>query len=351
LKKIVVTGAAGFIGSNFVRRALDLRPDWEILVLDALTYAGNLENLDGLKDKYGPRYRFERADIRDREKLDSIFKAEKFDGVFHFAAESHVDRSILGPLIFVETNVLGTVNLLEAVRQYQDISRTRFLHVSTDEVYGTLGKDGYFTEKTPLDPSSPYSAGKTSSDLFVLAYHRTYRMDAVITRCCNNYGPYQFPEKLIPFMIKRALYGEPLPVYGDGKNVRDWIYVDDHNDGTLLAFEKGRAGEVYNLGSRCEKSNIEIVNLLIDKLGTLLKDDKDFKRPEIAFVKDRPGHDFRYAIDPSKSEKELGFSPKVAFEDGIDRTVRWYLENRSWWEKIISGEYLDFVTKLYGGRG
>lgn len=351
MKKILVTGAAGFIGSNFVRRALELRPDWEITVLDALTYAGNLENLEGLAGKHGPRYRFERADIRDKAKVEGLFRDEFFDGVFHFAAESHVDRSILGPLTFVETNVLGTVNLLEAVRKYQDISRTRFLHVSTDEVYGALGNQGFFTEDTPLNPSSPYSASKTSSDMFVLAYHRTYGLDTVITRCCNNYGPYQFPEKLIPFMIKRALYGEPLPVYGDGKNVRDWIHVDDHNDGTLLAFEKGRPGEVYNLGSRCEKNNIEIVTLIIEKLSRLLGNDRSFKTPEIAFVKDRPGHDFRYAIDPAKAECELGFSPAVSFEDGMESTVKWYLENRGWWEKIISGEYLQFVKKQYGEKG
>lgn len=351
MKKILVTGAAGFIGSNFVRRILDLRPDWEITVIDALTYAGNIENLQGLKEKYGVRYRFERADIRRTEDVEWIMKEAKFDGVFHFAAESHVDRSILGPMTFVETNVLGTVNLLEAVRKYQDISSTRFLHISTDEVYGALGKDGFFTETTPLDPSSPYSASKASSDMFVLAYHRTYRLDTVITRCCNNYGPYQFPEKLIPFMIKRALYGESLPVYGDGKNVRDWIHVDDHNDGTLLAFEKGRPGEVYNLGSRCERNNLEIVTLIIEKLSALLGGKEGFRTPEIAFVKDRPGHDFRYAIDPSKAEGELGFSPAVSFEDGMERTIKWYLENRVWWQKIISGEYMEFVKKLYGERG
>lgn len=350
MMKILVTGGAGFIGCNFVRRALKIKEDWKIVVADALTYAGNLENLEGLKEKYNDRYDFKKIDIRDKESVDELFKKEKFDGVIHFAAESHVDRSILGPLAFVETNVLGSVNLLEASRKYFKKSESRFLHISTDEVYGALGDEGFFTEKTKIDPSSPYSASKASSDLFVLAYHKTYGLNVVITRCCNNYGPYQFPEKLIPFMIKRALDGEPLPVYGDGRNVRDWIFVDDHNDGTILAFEKGRAGEVYNLGARCEKRNIDLVKLLIEKLKACLKDKKDFKEPEIAFVKDRPGHDFRYAIDPSKAESELGFKPKVSFEEGIDLTVKWYIENEGWWRRIISGEYLEYVEKQYGGK-
>lgn len=349
MMKILVTGGAGFIGCNFVRRALKIKEDWKIVVADALTYAGNLENLEGLKEKYNDRYDFKKIDIRDKESVDELFKKEKFDGVIHFAAESHVDRSILGPLAFVETNVLGSVNLLEASRKYFKKSESRFLHISTDEVYGALGDEGFFTEETKIDPSSPYSASKASSDLFVLAYHKTYGLNVVITRCCNNYGPYQFPEKLIPFMIKRALDGEPLPVYGDGRNVRDWIFVDDHNDGTILAYEKGRAGEVYNLGARCEKRNIDLVKLLIEKLKVCLKDKKDFKEPEIAFVKDRPGHDFRYAIDPSKAESELGFKPKVSFEEGIDLTVKWYIENEGWWRRIISGEYLEYVEKQYGG--
>jgi dTDP-glucose 4,6-dehydratase len=351
MRTILVTGAAGFIGSNFVRRILEQKEEWRIVVLDALTYAGNLENLEGLAEKYGSRYRFVKADIRDKPAVEKLFREEEFDGVFHFAAESHVDRSILGPLTFVETNVLGTVNLLEACRKFWAGKKRRFLHVSTDEVYGALGDDGFFTENSHIRPSSPYSASKAASDLLALSYHRTYGLDLVVTRCCNNYGPYQFPEKLIPFMIKRALYGEPLPVYGDGRNVRDWIHTDDHNDGTLLAFEKGKAGEVYNLGSRCEKSNIELVNLILEKLCSLLQNDRSFKRPEIAYVTDRPGHDFRYAIDPSKAEIELGFKAKVSFEKGIETTIMWYLENRPWWEKIISGEYQEFVKKLYGERG
>jgi dTDP-glucose 4,6-dehydratase len=350
MKKILVTGGAGFIGSNFVRRALKLKEDWKIVVADALTYAGNLENLEGLKEQYNDRYNFVKIDIKDKDGVDELFKKENFDGVIHFAAESHVDRSISGPLAFVETNVLGSVNLLESARKHFKNKESRFLHISTDEVYGALGEQGFFTEETKIDPSSPYSASKASSDLFVLAYHKTYGLNVVITRCCNNYGPYQFPEKLIPFMIKRALDKEPLPVYGDGRNVRDWIFVDDHNDGTLLAFEKGKSGEVYNLGARCEKRNIELVKLLIEKLKIYLKDKKDFKEPEIAFVKDRPGHDFRYAIDPSKAERELGFKSKVSFEEGIDYTVRWYIENEKWWRRIISGEYLEYVKKQYGGR-
>lgn len=347
MKNILVTGGAGFIGSNFVRRVLDLKKEWRIVVWDALTYAGNIENLNGLKEKYKERFNFVKIDIRDKVKVNELFQKEQFDGVFHFAAESHVDRSILGPLTFVETNVLGTVNLLEAARKNLKSENFRFLHISTDEVYGTLGEDGFFTEKTKIDPSSPYSTSKAASDLFVLAYHKTYRLNVVITRCCNNYGPYQFPEKLIPFMIKRAIDGEKLPVYGDGKNVRDWIFVDDHNDGTILAFEKGKAGEVYNLGARCEKRNIDLVNLLIEKLKIYLKDRKDFVEPKIDFVKDRPGHDFRYAIDPSKAESELNFKPKVSFEEGIDKTIKWYIENEVWWRRIISGEYLEYVKKQY----
>ncbi len=350
MKNILVTGAAGFIGSNFVRRALKLKSDWRIVALDALTYAGNLENLKGLKESYKERYAFVKIDIRDKNGVFNLFKQEDFDGVIHFAAESHVDRSILGPLQFVETNVLGTVNLLEGARKFFKNEECRFLHISTDEVYGALGDKGAFTEETKIDPSSPYSASKAASDLFVLSYFKTYRLNCVITRCCNNYGPYQFPEKLIPFMIKRAIDGEPLPVYGDGRNVRDWIFVDDHNDGTILAFEKGNKGEIYNLGARCEKRNIDLVKLLIEKLKVFLKDRKGFKEPEIAFVKDRPGHDFRYAMDPSKAERELGFKPKVSFEEGIDLTVKWYIENEGWWRRIISGEYLEYIEKQYAKR-
>lgn len=346
MKKILVTGGAGFIGSNFVRRILKTKEDYYVVVLDALTYAGNLENLKGLDEEYRGRFKFYRADIRKIEELEEIFKKEEFEGIFHFAAESHVDRSILGPIIFVETNVLGTINLLEMFRKYA--KGGRFVQISTDEVYGTLGEEGSFTEESPLKPSSPYSASKASADLFVLSYHKTFKMDVVITRCCNNYGPYQFPEKLIPFMIKRALDGETLPIYGDGRNVRDWIFVDDHNDGVLLAYEKGKSGEVYNLGARCEKRNIEIVNILIEKLEIMLKDRKDFVKPKIEFVKDRPGHDYRYSIDPSKAEKELNFKPKVSFEEGIEYTIKWYIENEGWWRRIISKEYLEYVKMQYG---
>ncbi len=347
-RTVLVTGAAGFIGSNFVRLALRERPSWRIVAADALTYAGNLENLAGLEEAHPHRFRFVRLDVTDEAALASLFEEEAFTGVFHFAAESHVDRSILGPLAFVKTNVLGTAALLERCRLSWRGGGGRFLQISTDEVYGTLGEEGAFTEETPLRPSSPYSASKAAADQLVLAYHRTFGLDAVVTRCCNNYGPYQFPEKLIPFMVVRLLEGETLPVYGTGENVRDWIHVDDHNRGALLAFERGRPGEVYNLGARCEKRNLDLVRLLVREVaarkgwGGLDPDSR------IAFVKDRPGHDWRYAIDPSKAERELGFAPRVPFEEGLASTVAWYLENEGWWRRVLSGEYRGYVQRWYG---
>jgi dTDP-glucose 4,6-dehydratase len=348
MRHVLITGGAGFIGCNFVRFVLRERPDWRVVVLDALTYAGNLENLEGLEEAYPGRCRFVRGDVTDPARLAALFSEERIEQVVHFAAESHVDRSILGPLAFVQTNVLGTAALLEAARLAWSEKPGRYLQVSTDEVYGALGEQGAFTEDTPLDPSSPYSATKAAADHLVLAYHRTFGLDAVLTRCCNNYGPYQFPEKLIPFMIVRALDGKPCPVYGQGQNVRDWIHVEDHNRGVLLVLEKGRAGEVYNLGARCERRNIDIVKTLLTELSRLKGWDPSRIEERITFVKDRPGHDWRYAIDPSKAERELGFSPCVPFEEGLKSTLAWYLENEGWWRRILSGEYLEFVKKLYG---
>jgi dTDP-glucose 4,6-dehydratase len=347
---ILVTGGAGFIGTNFVRLVLDQRRDWRVVVLDALTYAGNLENLDGLEAACGDRYRFVHGDVTDAALLERLFSEEAFGGVIHFAAESHVDRSILGPLAFVQTNVTGTGRLLEACRAAWKNREGRFLQVSTDEVYGALGDTGAFTEQTPVNPSSPYSASKAAADHLVLAYHRTFGMNALITRCCNNYGPYQFPEKLIPLMIARLIDGQTLPVYGKGENVRDWIHVEDHNRGVLLAFEKGRPGQVYNLGSRCEKRNLDLVLRLVAEVADAVGKAPEDLRRQIAFVADRPGHDWRYAIDPTRAEEELGFKPAVSFDDGLKATVRWYVENEGWWRRIMSGEYQGFVKRLYGER-
>jgi dTDP-glucose 4,6-dehydratase len=332
---VLLTGGSGFIGSNLVRLLLAEQPDWRIVNLDKLTYAGNAENLADLERD--PRYRFVRGDISDGELVTDIFRAERIDGIMHLAAESHVDRSILAPSVFIETNVRGTQVLLEAAREF---GVKRFLHVSTDEVYGSLGPTGYFTETTPLAPSSPYSASKASSDLLALAYAHTFRVPVVVTRCSNNYGPYQFPEKLIPLMIANALRDLPLPVYGDGMNVRDWIHVEDHGRGLLAAFEKGKGGEVYNFGASSERHNIEIVKQVLELVGKPLS--------LIRYVKDRPGHDRRYAIDATKAQRELGWAPRHRFEEALAATVRWYVEHRSWWERIISGEYLKYYERQYG---
>jgi dTDP-glucose 4,6-dehydratase len=334
---VLITGGCGFIGSNLARLLLEVRPDWRIVNVDKLTYAGNGENLAELDGN--PRYRFVRGDICDGELVARVFRNERITGVMHLAAESHVDRSILAPSVFIETNVRGTQVLLEAAREF---GVERFLHVSTDEVYGSLGPTGLFTETTPLDPSSPYSASKASSDLLALAYARTFKLPVVVTRCSNNYGPWQFPEKLIPLMIANALRELPLPVYGDGMNVRDWIHVEDHARGLLAAFEKGGDGEVYNFGASSERHNIEIVKQVLKLVG----------KPEslIEYVKDRPGHDSRYAIDSSKARARLGWAPRFEFEDALAATVRWYVEHRPWWERIISGEYLTYYEKQYGDR-
>ncbi len=338
--KILVTGGAGFIGGNFIHYMVNKYPEDEIVNLDLLTYAGNLETLKPVEDK--PNYRFIRGDIADRKFIMDLFEKEKFDVVINFAAESHVDRSISDPGIFVVTNVLGTQVLLDASRAY---GVKRFHQVSTDEVYGDLPLDRpdlFFTETTPLHTSSPYSSSKASADLFVMAYYRTFKLPVTISRCSNNYGPYQFPEKLIPLMISRALANEELPVYGKGENVRDWLHVLDHCVAIDLIVRNGKVGEVYNVGGHNERTNLEVVKTILKALG----------KPEslIKYVTDRPGHDMRYAIDPTKIETELGWKPTYTFDTGIEMTINWYLENREWWENIISGEYQKYFDKMYGNR-
>lgn len=335
--KVLVTGGAGFIGSNFVRYMVKKYPEYQIVNLDLLTYAGNLENLKEIENK--PNYKFVKGDIADHEFINEFFAEEKFDYVINFAAESHVDRSITEPEIFVRTNVQGSQVLLDAAK---NIGVKKYLQVSTDEVYGTLGETGYFTEETPLAPNSPYSASKAGADLLVRAYHETYGMPVNITRCSNNYGPFHFPEKLIPLMIINALHDKDLPVYGDGLNVRDWLYVEDHCEAIDTVLHKGVVGEVYNIGGNNEHTNIEIVKTILKYLG----------KPEslIKFVKDRPGHDRRYAIDATKIRTELGWEPKHTFETGIKETIDWYLENKDWWENIISGEYQQYFKQQYGDR-
>lgn len=338
--KILVTGGAGFIGGNFVHYMVNKYPNYEIVNLDALTYAGNLETLKDVENK--DNYKFVKGDIADRDFIFDLFEKEKFDIVVNFAAESHVDRSLETPDIFVRTNILGTQVLLDASRKYEV---KRYHQVSTDEVYGDLPLDRldlFFTEETPLNPSSPYSASKASADFLVHAYSRTFGMNTTISRCSNNYGPYHFPEKLIPLMISRALNNESLPVYGDGKNVRDWLHVEDHCSAIDLIIHKGKSGEVYNVGGHNERTNLEVVKTILKVLD----------KPEslITYVKDRPGHDLRYAIDPKKLESELGWKPKYNFDTGIEMTIRWYLDNKDWWQNIISGEYKDYFDKVYGNR-
>ena len=337
---ILVTGGAGFIGSNFVYYMLREHPDYRIVCIDKLTYAGNLETLEeALKN---PNFAFVKADIADREAVYALFEKEGFDIVVNFAAESHVDRSIEAPELFLSTNVMGTQVLLDASRKY---GVKRYHQVSTDEVYGDLPldrKDLFFTETTPIHTSSPYSASKAAADLLVLAYHRTYKLPVTISRCSNNYGPYHFPEKLIPLVISRALADEPLPIYGKGENVRDWLFVEDHCSAIDLIIHKGRVGEVYNIGGHNEKTNLEVVKEILKQLG----------KPEslITYVTDRPGHDMRYAIDPTKIVTELGWKPAHDFESGIKYTVQWYLDNRKWWENIVNGEYKNYYEKMYSGR-
>lgn len=338
--KILVTGGAGFIGSNFVYYQLENHPDDKIVCLDALTYAGNLHTLENAMQN--ENFKFVRGDIADRELVYNLFEQEKFDIVVNFAAESHVDRSVENPEIFLKTNIIGTSVLMDACRKY---GIKRYHQVSTDEVYGDLPLDRpdlFFTETTPIHTSSPYSSSKAAADLLVQAYNRTYGLPVTISRCSNNYGPYHFPEKLIPLMISRALADESLPVYGKGENVRDWLYVTDHCSAIDLIIRKGKEGEVYNIGGHNERTNLEVVKTILAALD----------KPEslITFVTDRPGHDLRYAIDPTKIHNELGWLPTTKFDEGIKKTVKWYLDNKPWWEEILKGDYQNYYEKMYGNR-
>lgn len=333
--KLFVTGGAGFIGSNFIRLMLNKHSDCSIINIDLLTYAGCLENLEDVSDN--PRYSFIRADINDFDAMKESMKG--VDAVINFAAESHVDRSIDDPSLFLKTNVFGTYTLLQAARENRI---ERFIQISTDEVYGSLGKEGLFSEKTPLAPNSPYSASKASADFLVRSYFKTYGFPSIITRCSNNYGPFQFPEKFIPLMITNAIEDRELPVYGDGLNIRDWIYVDDHCRAIETVLFKGKEGEVYNIGGNCEKRNIDIVKEIVARLGK--------SESLIKFVKDRPGHDRRYAMDSTYIKEKLGWEPKIKFEEGIELTIKWYKENKNWWQKIKSGEYREYYEKHYLNR-
>ncbi|MEW5804527.1 MAG: dTDP-glucose 4,6-dehydratase [bacterium] len=353
--RLLVTGGAGFIGSNFIRYTLANRPMWNIVNLDALTYAGNLSNFDDLAPQDAKRHCFVQGDIRDRECLIRTLSEENCDVIVHFAAESHVDRSILGPEAFVETNVLGTFHLLEVARAYWEgkgkPDTFRILHVSTDEVYGSLGPYGRFNEKSPYDPSSPYSASKASSDHFVRAYFRTYGLPTMITNCSNNYGPYQFPEKLIPLMILNIIEQKPLPVYGDGQNVRDWLYVLDHCEALLRVLEAGMPGETYNVGGGAERSNIDIVHQLCDILDSRLdRSGENSSHHLIRFVPDRPGHDRRYAIDAARIQRELGWKPQQDFGKALATTVDWYLNHLDWVNAVRSGEYRKWIDLNYQTR-
>ena len=338
---IIVTGGAGFIGSNFIFHMMEAHPDYRIVCLDCLTYAGNLSTLAPVMDK--PNFRFVKESITDRDSVYKLFEEEHPDIVVNFAAESHVDRSIENPEVFLDTNIKGTAVLMDACRKY---GIQRYHQVSTDEVYGDLPLDRpdlFFTEETPIHTSSPYSSSKAGADLLVLAYHRTYGLPVTISRCSNNYGPYHFPEKLIPLMISRALADESLPVYGTGENVRDWLYVEDHCSAIDLVMRKGREGEIYNVGGHNERTNLEVVKTILRELG----------KPEslITYVKDRPGHDRRYAIDPTKIHSELGWLPATPFDEGIKKTIRWYLDNEKWWKDILAGDYQNYYEKMYGNRG
>ncbi len=395
---LLVTGGCGFIGSNFIRYVLSEHPDWIVINLDKLTYAGNLANLADVEAKYGtshnlrpntqnlrpnlqdltPRYYFVKGDICDRKLIDSIFSGAYFSSnplilnpesllipniVVNFAAESHVDRSILDPSPFIETNIKGVQVLLEAARTHwldsntQDQRPKTFLQISTDEVYGSLGETGEFTEESPLQPNSPYAASKAAADLLCRTYYKAYGVPVIITRSSNNYGPYQFPEKLIPLMIRNALHGKPLPIYGKGENIRDWLYVEDNCRAIDLVLRKGRVGEVYNIGGGCEKKNIEVVHLICDILKEKLRaspliPNLESFNPEIQFIKDPRGaaHDFRYALDCTKIKEELGWEPKVSFEEGLRQTVEWYLKNQDWVESVITGEYLEYYQRIYASR-
>lgn len=350
MKKIIVTGGAGFIGSNLLNFVVPLHPDILFINLDKLTYAANLHSLKDIDN--AQNYVFAQADIADPESVEDIFVRYEPDWIIHLAAESHVDRSISDPDSFMRTNIMGTFCLLEACRRHwKQNGANLFHHVSTDEVYGSLGETGFFTEDTRYDPSSPYSAAKASSDHIVRAYNRTYGLPVRITNCSNNFGPHQFPEKLIPLMILNALEGKPLPVYGKGSNVRDWLYVQDHCEAIWLVAQKGGAGETYNIGGSCEKRNIDVVRLICKALSEETgRPSSDFEKL-ITYVADRPGHDLRYAIDAAKIRRELGWQPKETFESGLRKTVRWYLDNTEWVDKVRTGEYRKWIAKNYGNRG
>lgn len=343
MKTYLVTGGAGFIGSNYIEYMLGkYGKDIKIINVDLLTYAGNLENLKSVENS--ENYQFIKADICDKNQIEDIFNQNSIDYVIHFAAESHVDRSIKNPEVFVQTNVLGTIVLLNAAKKAWEtengfIKDKKYVQVSTDEVYGSLGEDGFFTENTPLDPHSPYSASKASADMLVKSYFDTYNMPVNITRCSNNYGPYQFPEKLIPLMINNALSDKPLPVYGTGKNVRDWLYVEDHAKAIDMVTQNGKLGEIYNIGGHNEKQNIDIVNIILEQLNK----SKDL----IKYVEDRKGHDKRYAIDPTKIKNDLGWYPETCFADGIKKTIEWYLQNQEWMKNVTSGDYQKYYNEMY----
>lgn len=349
MKNILITGGAGFIGSHVVRRFVGKYKEYRIVNLDKLTYAGNLANLKDVENE--DNYFFERADICDFERVSEIFEKYEIDGVIHLAAESHVDRSIKDPFTFAKTNVLGTLTLLEAAKRYWNgnFDGKRFYHISTDEVYGALEiGGGFFTEETKYNPHSPYSASKASSDHFVRAYHDTYGMPTIVTNCSNNYGPYQFPEKLIPLFINNIRHNKPLPVYGKGENIRDWLYVEDHAAAIDLIFHKGRINETYNIGGFNEWRNIDLIKTMIKVVDRILGRKEGSSLNLITFVKDRAGHDLRYAIDSSKLENELGWRPSLQFEEGLEKTVRWYLENQEWMDNVTSGEYENYYRRMYG---
>ncbi len=348
-RHILITGGAGFIGSHLVRHMVNKYPDYQIYNLDVLSYAGNLENLSDLE--HAPNYTFIKGDICEEDQLTHIFETYGINGVIHLAAESHVDRSILNPLAFVKTNVLGTVILLNVAKHFwKGRNDVRFYHVSTDEVYGSLHDGEYFVEETPYDPQSPYSASKASSDHFVRAYGNTYHLPFVMSNCSNNYGPYQFPEKLIPLFIANIIEEKPLPVYGAGDNVRDWLWVEDHCQAIDVIFHRGNNGETYNIGGRNEWKNLDLIHLLCDTVDAQLGRTKGSAHKLIHFVKDRPGHDMRYAIDPSKLEKELGWTPSLQFEEGLQKTVQWYLEHQDWVNRVKSGAYRSYYEMQYGSR-